>query len=65
MLITTTVVGLSMARKRLLGEKIATSSSLKDIAKLTLGVTASSMLVRYAQSKKWVPEDPFKTAKID
>ena len=53
------VVGLSMASKKLLGEKLTDASTLKDIAKLA--VPGSTMLVQYGQSKKWIPEDPFKS----
>ena len=62
LLVTTGIVCLSMASKKLLGQNLTDASSMKDIAKLTVGVTASTMLVKYAQSKKWVPEDPFKTS---
>ena len=61
LLVTTGVVGLSMATKKLLGEKLTDASTMKDVAKLTVAVAASTMLVKYAQTKKWVPEDPFKT----
>ena len=54
------VVVLSMVSKKVLGEKLTDASTLKDTVKLALGVTASAMLVKYAQSKKWIPEDPFK-----
>ena len=60
LLVTTGVVGLSMATKKLLGEKLTDASTIRDIAKLSVGVTLSSMLVKYAQDKKWVPSDPFK-----
>ena len=56
------VVGLSMASKKLLGVKLTDASTLKDIAKLVVAVTGSTTLVQYAQSKKWIPEDPFKSA---
>ena len=56
------VVGLSMASKKLLGEKLTDASTLKNIANLAVGVTGSTMLVQYAQSKKWIPEDPFNGA---
>ena len=49
-----------MVSKKVLGEKLTDASTLKDTVKLALGVTASAMLVKYAQSKKWIPEDPFK-----
>lgn len=62
LLVTTCVVGLSMATKKLMNEKLTDASTLKDIAKLTVAVTASTMLVKYAQDKKWVPSDPFKSS---
>ena len=62
LLVTVGVVGLSMASKKLLGEKLTDASTMKDIAKLAAAVAGSTMLVKYAQTKKWVPEDPFKTA---
>ena len=49
-----------MATKKLLGEKLVDQSSIKDIAKMTVGITAASMLVKYCQDKKWVPDEPFK-----
>ena len=58
--VTVGVVVLSMASKKIFGEKLTDATTLKDTGKLALGVTASSMLVKYAQSKKWIPEDPFK-----
>ena len=42
-LVTTGVVGLSMASKKVLGEKLTDASSLKDTAKLAVGVAASKM----------------------
>ena len=58
-LVTAGVVGLSMASKKLLGEKFTDASSLKDTAKLVVGVAASTMLVKWAQDKKYLPVDPF------
>ena len=58
-LVTAGVVGLSMASKKLLGEKFTDASSLKDTAKLAVGVAASTMLVKWAQDKKYLPVDPF------
>ena len=59
-LVTGGVVVVSMATKKLLGEKLTDASSLKDTAKLAVGVTASSMLVKWAQGRKYLPVDPFK-----
>ena len=62
LLVTTGVVGLSMVSKKLLGEKLTDATTMKDVAKLTVAVAGSTMPVKYAQTKKWVPEDTFKTA---
>ena len=51
-LITTGVVVLSMTSKKLLGEKLTDATTFKDIAKLAVGVSISSVMVRYAQDKK-------------
>ena len=59
-LVTTGVVGLSMVSKKLLGEKLTDASSLKDTAKLAAGVATSTMFVKWAQDKKYLPVDPFK-----
>ena len=59
-LVTGSVVVLSTATKKLLGEKLTDASSLKDTARLAVGVAASSMLVKWAQDKKHLPVDPFK-----
>ena len=60
-LITTGVVLLSMASKKLLGEKLTDANNLKYIAKLAAGVTASSFIVKWAQDKKYLPVDLFKS----
>ena len=60
--ITVEVFALAMASKKLLGEKPTNATSIKDIAKLALGVSLSSVTVKYAQGKKWVPVDPFKSS---
>ena len=59
-LVTAGVVGLSMASKKVLGEKLTNASSLKDTAKLVVGFAASTMLLKWAQDKKYLPVDPFK-----
>ena len=60
-LITTGVVVLSMASKKLLGEKLTDATNLKGIAKLAAGVTVSSLVVKWAQDKKYLPVDPLKS----
>ena len=59
-LVTGGVVVLSMATKKVLGEKLTDASSLKDTAKLVVGVAASSMLVKWALCRKYLSVDPFK-----
>ena len=59
-LVTGGFVVLSMATKKVLGEKLTDASSLKDTAKLVVGVAASSMLVKWAQGRKYLSVDPFK-----
>ena len=58
-LVTAGVVGLSIASKKVLGEKLTDASSLKDTAKLAVGVVPSIMLVKWAQDKKYLPVHPF------
>ena len=60
--VTVGAVGLSMASKKLLGDKLTDASSAKEIVKLAAGITLSTMLVKYAQDKKWLPNDPIKTS---
>ena len=60
-LITVGVVALSMAPKTHLVEKLTAATPTTDIAKLALGFSVSSVMVKYAQDKKWVPVDPFKS----
>ena len=59
-LISAGVVGNSIVSKKILGEKLTTVSTLTDTAKPAVGVTTTSMLVRWAQDKKYLPVDPFK-----
>ena len=58
-LVTAGVVGFSMASRKLLDEKFTDASSLKDTAKLAVGIAASTMLGKWAQDKKYLPVDPF------
>ena len=60
-LITTGGVLLSMASKKLLGEKLTDATNLKDITKLAVGVTVSSLVVKWAHDRRYLPIDPFKS----
>ena len=59
-LITAGVLGVSMLTKKLAGERLTSANSLGDYGRLAAGVTGSTMLVKYAKDKKWLPDDPFK-----
>ena len=54
-LVTAGVVGLSMASKKLLGEKLTDATTLKDTANLTVGVTACTMLVKIISIYQLIP----------
>ena len=58
-LVTIGIIVISMASKKVLGEKLTDASSQKDTAKLAVGVAASTMLVKWAQDIKYLPVDPF------
>ena len=58
-LVTAGVVGLSMVSKKVLEEKLTDALSLKDPVKLAVAVAASTMLVKWAQDKKYIPTNPF------
>ena len=60
LLVTIGVVSLSMLTKKFAGEKLTSTNNLTDFGKLAAGVTASTMIVKYAKDKKWLPNDPFK-----
>ena len=59
--VTVGVLGLSMLIKRVFREKLTDATSLKDTAKLAFSVAVSTMLVKWAQSKKHLPTDLFNT----
>ena len=59
LLVTIGVVSLSMLTKKFAGEKLTSATNLTDFGKLAAGVTASTMIVKYAKDKKWLPDDPF------
>lgn len=59
-LVTVATVAISMASKKLLKQSLTDAKNLEDTAKLAVGVVAGTMIVKYAQNKKWLPVDPFK-----
>ena len=62
LLVASGVVGFSMVSKELFGEKITKVRTVEDFAKLSAGLTTSTLLGKYPQDNKWLPTDPFKTA---
>lgn len=58
-LVTAGAVAVSMASKKVLKEPLGTPESVKGTLKLATAVGASTLLVKWAQSKKYLPVDPF------
>lgn len=51
-----------MVSKKLAEMRSGTPESLKVMAKLGLAIGLSSMAVKWAQHKKYLPVDPFKSS---
>ena len=60
-LLTAGAVGISMASKKILKERLGTPENVKGMLKLAVSVSLSSLLVSYLKEKKYLPDDPFKT----
>ena len=60
-LITFGAVGVSMISKKVLGQKLTMAENLMSTLKLAAAVGLSSLAVKYAQDKKWLLTDPFKS----
>lgn len=58
-LITTGAVGVSMIAKKAAGMPLSTPEGSKGTLKLGLAISLSSMTVKWAQEKKYLPVDPF------
>ncbi len=50
---------IGMTSKKLLKELLGTPSNIKDPLKLSVAMAGGLMLAKFAQSKKWLPTDPF------
>ena len=48
-----------MTSKKLLKEPLGTPSNIKDALKLSVAMAGGLVLAKFAQSKKWLPTDPF------
>ena len=59
-LITLGAVGVGMVTRKILKDGLSTPSNLISTLKLAAAVGLSTLGVKYAQDKKWIPENPFK-----
>ena len=53
-------VGIGMVTRKAIGDGLSTPASLMTTLKLAVAVGVSTLGVKYAQDKKWIPENPFK-----
>ena len=60
-LITLGAVGIVMVTRRAFSDGLSTPASLVPTLKLTAAVGLSTLGIKYAQDKKWLPTDPFKS----
>ena len=60
-LITLGAVGIGMITRRVFSDGLSTPASLVPTLKLAAAVGLSTLGIKYAQDKKWIPMDPFKT----
>lgn len=61
LLVTPGAVVVSMVSKKALREPLGTPETVKGTVKLAAAVGAGTLLVKWLQSKKWIPTDPFKS----
>ena len=59
-LITLGAVGVGMVTRKTVGDGLSTPASLVTTLKLAAAVGLSTLGIKYAQDKKWIPENPFK-----
>ena len=60
-IITLGAVGVGMITRKVISDGLSTPSSLVPTLKLAAAVGLSSLAVKYAQDKKWIPSNPFKS----
>ena len=58
-LVTIGAVAVSMLSKKAIGEQLGTPTTANGTLKLAAAVGAGTVGVKYMQSKKWLPTDPF------
>ena len=61
-LITMGAVGVGMVTRKAIGDGLSTPASLMTSLKLAAAVGLSTLGIKYAQDKKWIPENPFKNS---
>ena len=59
--ITLGALGVGMITRRVFSDGLATPTSLVPTLKLAEAVGLSTLGFKYAQDKKWIPTDPFKS----
>ena len=59
-LVTLGAVGVGMVTRKILKDGLSTPVSLMSTLKLAAAVGLSTLGVKYAQDKKWIPSNPFK-----
>ena len=59
-LVTMGAVGVGMVARKVMKDGLSTPASLMSTLKLTVAVGLSTLGVKYAQDKKWIPENSFK-----
>ena len=59
-LATLCAVGVGMLTRKVIKDGLSTPSSLMSTLKLTVAIALSTLVIKYAQDKKWIPENPFK-----
>ena len=59
-LITIGAVGVGMITRKIFKDGLSAPSSLVPTLKLATAVGLSTLGIKYAQDKKWIPENPFK-----
>ncbi len=50
---------IGITSKKLFKEPLGTPSNIKDALKLSVAMAGGLVLAKFAQSKKWLPTDPF------
>ena len=61
-IITLGAVGVGMVTRKAIGDGLSTPGTLITTLKLAVAVGLSTLGIKYAQDKKWIPTDPFKNS---